>query len=365
MYTEKQSVFSLRTLLILSHLIFLVCSLFFVLRFVIPISAFDDPYDPTQEYTVSSQAEYASQTGTMNNGSTVQPAVLNRSEQVVTDIEKVEDSTAQNNTNSFLNDIWKSVSNVSSRSLQNMKVSVMHTSKSIIMGLGNVGSIIVKGVVNVGNVIYTAADTIAAKIIEHRAEITLLFLTILASVSMFAFLANPQVIKVALMIIKSILDVYVRLFVGIGVLITATKGGGSLLKRYQSKLESLKKYGWDVGSLQQDGVIFGSIVAMCLVFFGSQFLMSGIKTGTIDLTAMGKQGKQVITYILKETKSAFTETEKECKAREDLCENIWDKGIILASNYLPGTMPDLGVANTVIDLKNQMVTSNAEEQASQ
>lgn len=156
-------------------------------------------------------------------------------------------------------------------------------------------------------------------------------------------------------VLKSSLDLQVRFVIALLAVGVATLNHRSIKKAYDDLMNTFeKKTGWSVGSLPRDLVWAGSVAILAGAFMFGEVALSSSGSSTQLLHAIGNSASSMITYVIKETKSAFTETEKECKDRKDGCESIVDKGIILAFNYLPGSMPDLGLADAVIRFKNDL-----------
>lgn len=159
-------------------------------------------------------------------------------------------------------------------------------------------------------------------------------------------------------ILKSTYDMYARILI-VGYSFshaTTDRGWNEMYSQITSQFEQMTH--WQLGPLNQDLIWFGATALVVGLFFGQEALLAHPEVLTGISASLGANMTIISKYITKETKSAFTETEKECKEREDNCANLEDKGIILLFNYLPGNMPDLGLDDFVIGIKNKFLRVN-------
>jgi hypothetical protein len=163
---------------------------------------------------------------------------------------------------------------------------------------------------------------------------------------------------------KSIFEVHMRLLIGAVSLVVALLTGTAVSTVFPKQLAQFEQVTqWQLGPLKEDLIWMGGTLA---VLIATLIIVLNARVIGSALTAVAAAARKtlpkskspmdfIFSYLVDETKSAFTETEKECKARDDECKNFGDKMIILFFNYLPGTMPDLGMGEYLINWKNKML----------
>jgi hypothetical protein len=157
-------------------------------------------------------------------------------------------------------------------------------------------------------------------------------------------------------LVRSGINLEVRALLLLSALIIFFKAGTPIQTAFELQVQNFTSYtGWQLNGFWTDlALIGGSVLFLIGCFFGPE-LIAGLKSFTLPSITIVPTLQKIGRYTLKETKSAFTETEKECKEREDGCQDPLDKAIILLFNYLPGPMPDLGIDDFIINLKNSLL----------
>jgi len=174
----------------------------------------------------------------------------------------------------------------------------------------------------------------------------------------FMLLVDAYLRSQAKTLFKSAFDIHVRLFFSAVAFTTGILSDQSWQPLYATKLLQFESStGWEVGPLSEDIIWVGGTLAVCGILLGIHWLIAAFGSGFLSSEKLLLTSKNVLFYLFKETKSAFIETEKECKAQPEACQNIVDKGVILTFNYLPGTMPDLDLDDGVISLKKNVAKS--------
>lgn len=178
----------------------------------------------------------------------------------------------------------------------------------------------------------------------------------------FSTLLSPTARKFVQEVSKSTLDIQLRFLVGVSAFAIAVSYRKNLSQTYTKFLNlTEKRLGWTVGSLHEDFNKVVPVVATMLIMLSGFYVVEGIKSGAIvkalTAPAVVKTVTNISDYIYGETKAAFTETDRECRAREDKCADPWDKYTILAINYLPGYMADLEIDDWVINTRKKLFAS--------
>lgn len=193
--------------------------------------------------------------------------------------------------------------------------------------------------------------------LSHQLEqygLAWMYFSIISAFSPFSImnnLMNTTTLFIVQNILKSGVDVQIRLGVAITALIVGTATKSPFKQAYKKFLQTFeKKTHWKVGNWQSDALWVGGFATVAAAVMGGEALFASSPKSPA-FGGLSESLGTAISYVIKESRSAFTETEKECEAREDNCHNMFDKGVILAFNYLPGTMPDLGLADAVIRFK--------------
>ncbi|MEO8581005.1 MAG: hypothetical protein ABI425_00315 [Patescibacteria group bacterium] len=153
-------------------------------------------------------------------------------------------------------------------------------------------------------------------------------------------------------------NLQVRLISVVAALVFSATTGSFWLVSYQQQIAFFEQLtGRKLNPIGQDLLFVGGVLGMYLLIMGSGPLLAFTKSAGTSILALLPGGKKIAKYFTTETKSAFIETEKECKETVSKCSSLFDKTIILAFNYLPGTMPDLGMDDAIIQFKNNLFKS--------
>jgi hypothetical protein len=155
---------------------------------------------------------------------------------------------------------------------------------------------------------------------------------------------------------KSITDTHIRAIGLVSAVVLSLTTGVAVKSAYQQQIDLFAQtFGWQFNPLEQDLLIIGILLLLLLIITQGHMILVIAKHVAISGVALLPSWEHVVKYLTKETKTAFTETEKECAERIDKCSSLFDKGVILAVNYLPGNMPDLGIDDAIIHWKNVLL----------
>lgn len=134
--------------------------------------------------------------------------------------------------------------------------------------------------------------------------------------------------------------------------------GVAIFTAYNQQIQFFEKAtGWQFTPLNEDLFIIGGVLSLSFIFLVGPVFSTGIKYIATAAPAHLPKWQKILSYFTKETKSAFTETEKECEDSIGKCSSLFDKTVILIFNYLPGNMPDLGMDDAIINFKNSLFGS--------
>ncbi len=171
-----------------------------------------------------------------------------------------------------------------------------------------------------------------------------------------AVVSSPVFQKVLRRVFTAGTDLQVKAVGVLTTLLVVAVTHRAFMEVYQQQLEAFTRFtGWQFAPLGEDLIIVGVMLAIVLVFVEAEAIIAVVKAAAVAAKKVLPARKAVTSYFAKESKTAFSETEKECKDRVDKCSSWFDKGIILLFNYLPGTMPDLGMDDAIINWKNKLL----------
>lgn len=206
-----------------------------------------------------------------------------------------------------------------------------------------------------GKVLSVVKDTVIDNVEKHGMNVlfgadVLIFSTTAGLVLFPAVITSNDLIQD---FFKSGIDLEVRAAVGIASLYAFFQTGNGLSGTYQDKIAGFQNVtNWDVGSIGRDLTIILVPVALVTALVAGGTILTAAKSFFLTAIAYLPTSRVVGKYIVSETKDAFIETEKECSERDDKCASNFDKGTIMLFNYLPDKMPDMGMDDFIIDLKN-------------
>lgn len=157
-------------------------------------------------------------------------------------------------------------------------------------------------------------------------------------------------------ILRSATNSQIRLVGLISAAVLSASTGVALLTVYNQQIQFFQNAtGWQFTPVAEDLLIVGGVLSLGLVFLVGPSLTTAAKYAVASVPAYLPKWQKIINYFTKETKSAFTETEKECEDTINKCSSLFDKTVILLFNYLPGSMPDLGMDDAIINFKNNLL----------
>lgn len=192
------------------------------------------------------------------------------------------------------------------------------------------------------------AKTFVVNFITHQGrELGIIFITF-SLTSAMSFLLFRRVMK-------SALNSQIRVVGLVSAIVLSATTGVALMTAYNQQISFFEQVsGWQFSPLGEDIFIVGGVLFTCFLFLAGPTLLFGVKSLSTVAPVFIPDWKKILTYFTKETKSAFTETEKECQDTIEKCSSLFDKTIILIFNYLPGNMPDLGMDDAIINFKNNL-----------
>lgn len=175
-------------------------------------------------------------------------------------------------------------------------------------------------------------------------------------ISFCAFgLLNQPIYTFSKKLLKSSSNLQIRVVGFASALVVSFTTGIAVQTAYVQQMDFFQSYtGWQLNPVGQDLLLVGGVLTFSFFYFGAGSIVTALKTGLTASVGFIPELEKVVSYFAKETKGAFTETEKECKERLDECSSLFDKLVILGVNYLPGNMPDLGIDDAIINFKNSL-----------